>query len=289
MKGKLERVPQRIGASWRYKKILEPCKSYGWHRHNEYEIAIHRNCTGHYFVGHYNSELYHNHMILMGPGLPHAIYSDSISDSDTNKTYVIWFRKPWIDALINQCQELKPLRALLEDANRGLEFSTETAEQVVNLLEDVAEMAPSKQLATLMTIFDLLLEDNNTVRLSNSAVKTTSQEHSRTKDNIEKTEAYLLAHFNEKITLSHLAKHLFLSESSVRRLFSTHFTESFSQHLKKIRLNIACDMLVNTDLPVSIILEKVGYENQANFNRQFKAYKRVTPNGYREAMKRFSS
>jgi len=289
MKGKLERVPQRIGASWRYKKILEPCKSYGWHRHNEYEIAIHRNFTGHYFVGHYNSELYHNHMILIGPDLPHAVYSDSTNDLDTNETHVIWFRKPWIETLINECQELKPLRVLLEDANRGLEFSTETAEQVVNLLENVPELTPSRQFATLMTIFALLLEDNHTVRLINSTVMTTNQEQSRTKENIEKTEAYLLAHFNEKISLSHLAKHLFLSESSVRRLFAKHFTESFSQHLKKMRLNIACEMLVNTDLPVSIIFEKVGYENQANFNRQFKAYKRVTPNGYRAAMKRFSS
>ncbi|MGF1910753.1 AraC family transcriptional regulator [Vibrio kasasachensis] len=287
MKGKLERVPQRIGASWRYKKILEPCKSYGWHRHNEYEIAIHRNFTGHYFVGHYNSELYHNHMILMGPGLPHAIYSDSTDHSNIKETHVIWFRKQWINSLINDCHELKPLSALLEDAGSGLEFSTETAEQVVSLLSNVLELTPAKQLATLMTIFALLLEDNHTVRLINSTAMITSLGQSRANENIEKTEAYLLAHFNEKISLSHLAKHLFLSESSVRRLFSKHFNESFSQHLKKIRLNMACDMLVNTDLPVSIIFEKVGYENQANFNRQFKAYKRVTPNGYRSEMKRF--
>ena len=47
MKGYLEKVPQRIGTSWRYKKIVENGKSYGWHRHEEYEIAIHRHFTGH--------------------------------------------------------------------------------------------------------------------------------------------------------------------------------------------------------------------------------------------------
>ncbi|GAM58198.1 transcriptional regulator, araC family [Vibrio ishigakensis] len=43
MQGVLERVPQRLGMSWRYRKIVEEKKSYGWHRHNEYEIAIHRH------------------------------------------------------------------------------------------------------------------------------------------------------------------------------------------------------------------------------------------------------
>ncbi|GAM67060.1 transcriptional regulator [Vibrio sp. JCM 19236] len=69
-------------------------------------------------------------------------------------------------------------------------------------------------------------------------------------------------------------------------LFAKHFTESFSQHLKKLRLNMACDLLMNTDLPISQIIERVGYDNQANFNRQFKAYRELTPTAYREAMQR---
>lgn len=61
--------------------------------------------------------------------------------------------------------------------------------------------------------------------------------------------------------------------------------ESYSQRLKKIRLNVACDMPMNTDLPIGMIIEKVGYDNQANFNQQFEAYKRTTPTQYRLAMK----
>jgi AraC-like DNA-binding protein len=43
---------------------------------------------------------------------------------------------------------------------------------------------------------------------------------------------------------------------------------------------------MTTNLPVSLIIEKVGFDNQANFNRQFKAYKRVTPKVYRESTQR---
>ncbi|EJD6501284.1 helix-turn-helix domain-containing protein [Providencia rettgeri] len=46
-------------------------------------------------------------------------------------------------------------------------------------------------------------------------------------------------------------------------------------------------VLTHTDVPVNVIRDKVGYTNQANFNRQFKAYKRVSPSEYRSAMKRY--
>jgi len=34
-----------------------------------------------------------------------------------------------------------------------------------------------------------------------------------------------------------------------------------------------------------LIAEQVGYRNQANFNRQFKAYKQLTPRAYRNEFK----
>ncbi|MBR9872779.1 MAG: helix-turn-helix transcriptional regulator [Vibrionaceae bacterium] len=287
MKRKLERVPQRIGASWRYIKIVEPHKSYDWHCHQEYEIAIHRNFLGSCFVGNYNSEIQNNHMILIGPGLPHAIYSDSVINNSQCETHVIWFQKSWIELLIHHCQELTPLREILQKANQGLQFSAQTGEQVVKLLSDVPELPPQNQFAILIEIFCLLIADNNTVRLINPTINASNKEQKRVDDKIESAEAYLLTHFNENISLNDLANHLFLSESSVRRLFSQHFNESFSQRLKKIRLNIACNMLAYTDFPIRVVLEKVGYINQANFNRQFKIYKHVTPKEYRLAMKRY--
>lgn len=286
MKGSLERVPQRIGTSWRYRKILEPSKSYGWHRHSEYEIAIHRNFTGSCFIGNHLSDVTHNHMILVGPELPHAIYSDSVEPSGLCETHVIWFRKQWIDSLIQLCPELSPLNDMLKDSHRGVQFSTGVTEKVVDLLSDILDFSAPKQLSRLLEVFTTLLEDESAVRLINTSVLKASAKNAKGHQYLENIDEYLLTHFNQNISVGDLAEYLFLSESSVRRIFTKHFSESFSQRLKKIRLNMACEMLMSTELPVSIIIEKVGYDNQANFNRQFKAYKRTTPTQYRLAMKR---
>ncbi|MDD1826703.1 AraC family transcriptional regulator [Photobacterium sp. ZSDE20] len=284
MKGYLEKVPQRIGTSWRYKKIVENSKSYGWHRHEEYEIAIHRHFAGHSFIGHHQSDVFHNHMILVGPDLPHAIYSEEIADdSRICETHVVWFRKDWIEQLIACCRELEPLRALLEDSKKGLQFSPATAEKATELLNKVMDQSPHQQLLTLFSLFALLLEDQEVVQLINPVFN--SDDEYEVSDKLDKVEAFLVNNFIRDISVNDLAKHLYISESSVRRLFQKHYNESFSQRLKKIRLNVACDLLLNTSLPISLILEKVGYDNQANFNRQFKSYKQVTPTQYRAAMK----
>ncbi|MEZ9264914.1 AraC family transcriptional regulator [Vibrio splendidus] len=285
MKGYLEKVPQRVGMSWRYKKIVENSKSYGWHRHEEYEIAIHRHFAGHSFIGHHQSDVFHNHIILVGPDLPHAIYSEeSADDQRVCETHVVWFRKDWIEPLIDSCRELEPLRALLEDSKKGLQFSSATAEKATELLDRVMEKPPHQQLLTLFSLFSVLLDDQEVVQLINPIFK--AGEGDEISDKLDKVEAFLMNHFIQDISVNDLASHLYISESSVRRLFQKHYKESFSQRLKKIRLNVACDLLINTSLPVSLILEKVGYDNQANFNRQFKSYKQVTPTQYRIAMKR---
>ncbi|MCT4346964.1 MULTISPECIES: helix-turn-helix transcriptional regulator [Vibrio] len=285
MKGYLEKVPQRVGMSWRYKKIVENSKSYGWHRHEEYEIAIHRHFAGHSFIGHHQSDVFHNHMILVGPDLPHAIYSEeSADDQRVCETHVVWFRKDWIEPLIDSCRELEPLRALLEDSKKGLQFSPSSAEKATELLDRVMEKPPHQQLLTLFSLFSVLLDDEEVVQLINPIFK--ACEGDEISDKLNKVEAFLMNHFIQDISVNDLASHLYISESSVRRLFQKHYKESFSQRLKKIRLNVACDLLINTSLPVSLILEKVGYDNQANFNRQFKSYKQVTPTQYRIAMKR---
>ncbi|MEZ9184502.1 AraC family transcriptional regulator [Vibrio splendidus] len=285
MKGYLEKVPQRVGMSWRYKKIVENSKSYGWHRHEEYEIAIHRYFAGHSFIGHHQSDVFHNHMILVGPDLPHAIYSEeSVDDQRVCETHVVWFRKDWIEPLIDSCRELEPLRALLEGSKKGLQFSPSSAEKAADLLDRVMEKPPHQQLLTLFSLFSVLLDDEEVVQLINPIFK--DNEGDEISDKLDKVEAFLMNHFIQDISINDLASHLYISESSVRRLFQKHYKESFSQRLKKIRLNVACDLLINTSLPVSLILEKVGYDNQANFNRQFKSYKQVTPTQYRIAMKR---
>ncbi len=280
----MEKVPQRIGTSWRYKKIVEDKKSYGWHRHEEYEIAIHRHFTGHLFVGHNDVHIDQDHMVLLAPHLPHAIYSTEVTHHC--ETHVIWFKPLWFEQVASLCNELKPLQSLLESSQKGIKFSPKTAKSVVEILESVTSATPLEQLAKLLQIFQIMIDDHSACPVLLDIPQNPVAD-SQTLVKLQRIDQFLLQHYRKPIQLKDIAEHLFTSESSVRRLFAKHYNESFSTHLQKLRLNIACDLLLNTDLPISIVMENSGYLNQANFNRQFKRYKRTSPLDYREKLKSF--
>ena len=56
-----------------------------------------------------------------------------------------------------------------------------------------------------------------------------------------------------------------------------------SEYLCKLRIGRACMRLAETDLPVSMIAFEVGLSNLANFNRQFRRVRGMTPSLYRKS------
>jgi len=47
------------------------------------------------------------------------------------------------------------------------------------------------------------------------------------------------------------------------------------------RMSVAAHLLTSTQIPVSRIIENVGYENQSFFYHKFKAYYQSSPTDYR--------
>lgn len=287
MKAILEKVPQRIGCSWRLKKIREHEKAFSWHYHNkEFELLIHRNFRSHCHIGHFQGQLSKNCMILIAPNVPHAI--DAIPDNniDNYETFVLWFKQDWIANMMFSCQELRKIESLLKRAEKGLLFSHQTAEYVAEIIESVDEsdFDPINLLAKFILIVEVLCQDkeSRTLLSYNRDQKGNDQTN---REKIERLCAFIDQNYHQPLTLEDAANCICTSESSIHRLFEQHFNESFTQYLKKLRLNHAAENLVSTADPISHIAEQVGYRNQANFNRQFKQYKGMTPREYRQHYK----
>ncbi|WP_422767811.1 AraC family transcriptional regulator [Photobacterium leiognathi subsp. mandapamensis] len=287
MKAILEKVPQRIGCSWRLKKIREYEKAFSWHYHNkEFELLIHRNFRSHCHIGHFQGQLSANSMILIAPNVPHAI--DAIPDNniDNYETFVLWFKQDWIANMMFSCQELRKIESLLKRAEKGLLFSHQTAEYVAEIIESVDEsdFDPINLLAKFILIVEVLCQDkeSKTLLSYNRDQKGNDQTN---REKIERLCAFIDQNYHQPLTLEDAANCICTSESSIHRLFEQHFNESFTQYLKKLRLNHAAENLVSTADPISHIAEQVGYRNQANFNRQFKQYKGMTPREYRQHYK----
>jgi AraC-like DNA-binding protein len=70
-------------------------------------------------------------------------------------------------------------------------------------------------------------------------------------------------------------------KSGFSRYFRRSAGQSFSDTVHKLRLAHACQLLENTDEPISTICHRTGYQNLSNFNRQFRREYGITPGQYR--------
>ena len=93
---------------------------------------------------------------------------------------------------------------------------------------------------------------------------------------------YIDQNYQENITRTSLAKIVYLSPDYIARYFKKETGISLVNYIIKKRVDIAKDLLNNTDLPVHIISDKVGYGNYSYFTKIFKKETNYTPVDYRK-------
>ncbi|MCR4896668.1 MAG: AraC family transcriptional regulator [Lachnospiraceae bacterium] len=92
---------------------------------------------------------------------------------------------------------------------------------------------------------------------------------------------YVSEHFKE-ISLSDLAAKFHYTPEYTSRLIKEATGLTYSDLLSKVRMERACEMLVNTNMTVAAISDAVGFEATEPFIRRFKKSIGMTPTAYRK-------
>lgn len=76
---------------------------------------------------------------------------------------------------------------------------------------------------------------------------------------------FISTNYNKKIKLSDLADELHLSERQTERLIREYTGNSFKEEVRKIRINVANQLLSSSAMTLSEVAEYVGYDSYAGF------------------------
>lgn len=80
---------------------------------------------------------------------------------------------------------------------------------------------------------------------------------------------YLRSNIAQRLSMAGVGREFGISERSLARLFKTHLDLSFLQFLKQMRLVVAVEMILQTDMTLSQIAYAVGYGSLAAFSSTF--------------------
>jgi len=97
---------------------------------------------------------------------------------------------------------------------------------------------------------------------------------------IEKVINYINKNIDKQITLKELAEVAELNDQVFRILFKKTTGHTPANYIIEHRISIATHLLVNENLFVSQIAERVGFKNKSYFVRKFKEIMGVTPGVY---------
>jgi len=270
----------RSTASIRYLQHGWPSDLCRWHSHREYELHLITATRGKAFVGDYIGEFAPGSLFLTGPYLPHNWVTDEMPASKVKvRDMLVQFGEQSIAQITAAFPEFESMREMFELSRSGIEFSGFDAKRAERGLAAIRD----RQGVDRITAFLDLLADINahTDKKSLSVIAVTQPEDSSKHMRISQVVDHITQHFASHLPLGDAAKLACMSPTTFSRNFHRFTGNRYLEFLNRVRVGQACNMLISTDNPISMICFEVGFQNLANFNRHFLSVKGMTPSAYR--------
>jgi len=275
------KIPKSGKEFVRFQEDSQPLFYNKLHRHPEMQLSCILEGEGKLMVGDYIGAFTPGDIFLIGPHLPHVFRSN---ENFLERPSVPWSRAIllFIDfkALGDGLDELKEVELFFGNLNGCYKVIPKNK---VRFLEEVRLLEGSSKLEKFMAalkVIQLLMDDAELVRLNlaDQMLDLSEREGKR----MEKVMRFLVEEFNRPITLGEIASVANMSKEAFCRFFKVRTRKTFVNYLNELRIDNACQMLLQSDRPVVDIAFASGFQNLSNFNRNFIKQKAMTPTAYRK-------
>jgi len=94
---------------------------------------------------------------------------------------------------------------------------------------------------------------------------------------------YIREHYAQPLTTDHLSRLLHICKTQLFALCKEYFSQSPLQLVIRRRLEVARELLVSTDDPISQIARLSGFGDAHYFCKAFKRFYQLSPTAYRQS------
>ena len=178
-------------------------------------------------------------------------------------------------ALIPELAEALPL---LERARHGIEFFG-LSERARERMTRMKQLHGLQRFGEFVELLGELVRCNDYRQLS--TVQLQSFDDDAALARISGIVDFLTEHYSENFSMADLCARLDMTESSFSRTFRRATGNSYTDFVNRLRINKACQLLMESDRYITNVCYDVGFNNVANFNRRFLEVKGVTPSEFR--------
>ena len=247
------------------------------HSHNFYEFLFcHSASDVEYLVGAERYRLRKGDVIMIPPGISHRpLVPETMSEP--YRRDILWVSAELMDRLELSVPREARMHAqesrLLRTAGTRWEFIGELFRHGVREFEGQEvgwEEVVLGNTIQMLVYLRRALQDRSAASLE-----------AEKPELLDQALAYVEAHLAEKITLGDIAKHCWVSQSTITQTFRNKLGVSFYRSVTQRRL-IAAKTLIIEGVPLETVGRRVGFSDYSSFYRAFKQEFGISPRQFRK-------
>lgn len=247
------------------------------HSHNFYEVLYcHSAGDTEYLVEAERYRLQRGDVVMVPPGVSHRPLMPE-QMTEPYRRDVLWISPELIDQLEENLSPRQRMSSqesrLLRTAGTRWEF---VGELFRNGVREFEGQEPGWEEIVLGNTLQILVYLRRAL-LDRSAAPLTAEKP----ELLDQVLAYVEEHLAEKITLGDIAKHFWVSQSTISQVFRNKMGVSFYRCVTQRRL-IAAKTLIIEGMPLESVGQRVGFSDYSSFYRAFKQEFGISPRQFRK-------
>jgi len=260
---------------------------------NEYFIRTIVRGDGLFIYDNNSVKITKGDLIIVNPNQPHRIIMD---DPEKSNVLTIWFDYERLNNIITAIKEKDSRLLNNPEISNTYDFMFKSQHYKNSMLylgrlmfqfldnnndDDDIAINFIKEIYLHEFLYYLFKEElkNSTKLQTKKEIAFPSKEEIKKRMEIAKD--FIYENINKKVTIEQLSNITGLSNSYFIILFKEYFGISPYQYLISVRMNIAKNLLKNTNISVKDIGTRIGYPTFQSFAKAFKLFTGSTPSEYR--------
>lgn len=254
------------------------------HYHPEWQITLIVQSEGTLYAGDSMCRFRAGDLCFIGSNLPHLFRNDPkyyAYEEEQAEAISIFFDRKSLGQGFFEIPELRAASNLLRRANKGIRFPSDILDfDPMALFQRMKNHEGIALLQEFLALLKSLCEAEGSQAISSMAYDQSQAEAAGKR--LDQVLQFIFQNYDKKITVEEAAKASNLSIPAFCRYFKIHTRKTFISYVNEVRINAACQLLMEQQDSIGQIAYKVGFNNLSNFNRQFKKLKGMVPSSFQQ-------
>ncbi|MBM7642948.1 helix-turn-helix domain-containing protein [Streptococcus loxodontisalivarius] len=253
-----------------------------FHWHPEMEVNFIHEGTARFHVDYDYFDSQEGDIILIRPNGMHSIHPIDKAEHlmDTVKFHLDMVGYSNIDAV--SLRYLHPLQTSTFKFVPRIQKDMDGYEEIKACLFDIFKLCQNEGRHFELLLKSKLHEFIYLLYYYRYVVRKQTDDTYRKNEKIRELIDHINNNYQDNLSIEVLSEFIGYSKTHFMTVFKQHTGTSCTEFVIQVRLNKACDILINSTTPILEVATSIGFNNLSNFNRQFKRYYQMTPSQYRK-------